>query len=85
MKYVTPELSTNRLILKRGTAADFRVVYEYDFRKLRDICGEFTYIKLDPQMIEEFETYVDEIVLCQKTTFISFTNNKKDMENADFS
>ena len=60
MKYVTPELSTERLILKRGSAEDFKVVYEYDFTKLRDICGEFAYVKLDPKRIEGFENAADE-------------------------
>lgn len=60
MKYTTPELQTERLILKRGTDADFQAVYEYDFRKLRDICGEFEYVKMDPEMLRDFEQYADE-------------------------
>ena len=60
MKYTTPMLTTERLILKRGTFEDFGRVYEYDFRKLRDICGEFVYEKLDPKVIEGFELYADE-------------------------
>ena len=60
MKYTTLPLETERLILKRGSAEDFQTVYEYDFRALRDICGEFAYIKLDPAMLQGFETYADE-------------------------
>ncbi len=60
MYYTTPELSTPRLILKRGSLADFRQVYEYDFRSLRDVCGEFEYIKLDPTLIEGFENAADD-------------------------
>lgn len=37
----TPTLETERLILKKGLPEDFIKVYEYDFTKLRDICGEF--------------------------------------------
>ncbi|MBQ8288900.1 MAG: GNAT family N-acetyltransferase [Clostridia bacterium] len=60
MFYLTPTLSTEHLVLKRGTLEDFQKVYEYDFRKLRDICGEFAYVKLDPQLIKGFETAADE-------------------------
>lgn len=60
MHYTTPELSTPRLILKRGSLADFKKVYEYDFRCLRDVCGELKYVKLDPALIEGFETAADE-------------------------
>ncbi len=44
----------------RGSLEDFQKVYEYDFRKLRDICGEFEFVKQDPSAIEGFETYADE-------------------------
>ena len=60
MKYTTPQLTTERLVLKRGNLEDFQMVYEYDFRKLRDICGECEYEKLDPELIEGFELYADE-------------------------
>ena len=60
MKYITPKLETGRLILKRGSLEDFQKVYEYDFRKLRDICGEFEFVKQDPAVIEGYETYADE-------------------------
>lgn len=60
MKYITPKLETERLILKRGTYEDFVKVYEYDFTKLRDIAGEFEYVKYDPEKLREFETYADE-------------------------
>ena len=60
MKYITPQLTTERLVLNKGTLEDFQRVYEYDFRKLRDICGECEYEKLDPKLIEGFELYADE-------------------------
>lgn len=60
MKYITPKLETKRLILQRGTLEDFQKVYEYDFRKLCDICGEFAMVKQDPAAIAGFETYADE-------------------------
>jgi len=60
MKYITPELTTDRLILKRGTFDDYVAVYEYDFRKLRDICGEFEFVRQDPAKLEGYDTYADE-------------------------
>ena len=51
MKYITPMLETPRLILKRGTKEDYQKVYEYDFTKLRDIAGEFEYIKLSKRLL----------------------------------
>lgn len=59
MKYITPKLETERLILKRGTKEDYQKVYEYDFRKLRDINGEFEYVKQDIEAIKGFDTYAD--------------------------
>ena len=60
--YETPLLETERLILKRGTLEDYEKVYEYDFRKLRDIAGEFEFVKQNPSNIASFavptkETY----------------------------
>lgn len=60
MKYITPQLYSERLVLKRGSAEDYRKVYEYDFRKLRDIAGEFEFVKLDPSELDGFENYADE-------------------------
>jgi len=60
MKRRTPFLSTQRLSLKRGTFNDYMTVYEYDFCKLRDIAGEFTFEKLDVDLIDGFDTYADE-------------------------
>ena len=47
MKYKMPVLETERLILKRGTFDDYEKVYEYDFTKLRNIAGEFEFVKYD--------------------------------------
>ena len=60
--YETPLLETERLILKRGTLEDYEKVYDYDFRKLRDIAGEFEFVKQNPSNIASFavptkETY----------------------------
>ena len=49
MIYETPVLETERLMLKRGTLEDYQKVYEYDFTKLRDINGEFDFVKQDPK------------------------------------
>lgn len=59
MIYITPILETERLILKRGTKEDYQKVYEYDFTKLRDIAGEFEFVKQDPSRIEGFEEPYD--------------------------
>ena len=55
MIYETPQLETERLILKRGTLEDLQKLYEYNFLKLRDIAGEFIFEKQDPKKIEGFE------------------------------
>ena len=60
MKYITPELTAERLILKRGSFDDYVKVYEFDFRQLRDICGEFAFVKQDPAALEGYDTYADE-------------------------
>lgn len=54
MKYITPELETDRLVLKRGSKEDYIKVYEYDFTKLRDVDGEFKYVKLDSSVVYSF-------------------------------
>ncbi len=58
MFYTTPSLETERLYLQRGTAADFVKVYEYNFTCLRDICGEFQYVKCDPALAWCADYYV---------------------------
>lgn len=60
MKYITPTLETERLILKRGSYTDYVKVYEYDFTRLRDINGEFEFVKNNPDSLRGFETYADE-------------------------
>lgn len=47
MIYETPQLETERLILKRGTLEDLKKIYEYNFKKLRDIAGKFVFEKQD--------------------------------------
>lgn len=59
MKYITPTLETERLILKRGSKKDYQEVYEYDFTKLRNINGEFKYVKTLEKDIDGFDTYAD--------------------------
>ena len=55
MIYETPILETERLILKRGTLEDYQKVYEYDFTKLRDINGEFEFVKQDLKKTKGYE------------------------------
>ena len=60
MKYKIPTLQTERLILKRGSYEDYVKVYEYDFTRLRNIEGEFEFVKYDPEKLRGFESYADE-------------------------
>lgn len=60
MKRHTPFLSTKRLIMKKGVYNDYLIVYEYDFRKLRNIAGEFVFEKLHPSDIDGFDTYAED-------------------------
>lgn len=60
MIYKTPLLETERLILKRGIKSDYEKVYEWDLTKLRNIAGEFEYVKTDLSQIEGFDTYADD-------------------------
>ena len=46
-------LETDRLFLKPGSLEDYYKVYEYDLLKLRDINGEFEFVKQDPKYIKE--------------------------------
>ena len=50
----TKPLETDRLFLKRGIEEDYCKVYEYDFRKLRDINNEFELVKHDLSQIADF-------------------------------
>ena len=59
-KYITPTLKTNRLILKKGTYEDYVKVYEYDFTRLRNIAGEFEFVKYDPEKLRGWENIADE-------------------------
>ena len=52
MNYETIELRTKRLIIKKGTKEDFLKVYEYDFKKLKNIDGECVLLKQDLNKIE---------------------------------
>lgn len=60
MKYIIPVLETDRLIIKKGSYEDYVKVYEYDFTRLRNIAGEFEFVKNDPEKLRGFETYADE-------------------------
>lgn len=60
MFFKTPGLETEKLILKKGTPEDFIKVYEYNFTKLRDICGEFEFVKNDPKISASFATDSEE-------------------------
>ncbi|MCD8562441.1 MAG: GNAT family N-acetyltransferase [Bacilli bacterium] len=59
MKLLTHNLETKRLILKKGSIEDYRLVYEFDFTKLRNINGEFEFVKQDLDKIVGFDTYAD--------------------------
>ena len=61
MKYIIPTLETERLILKKGKYEDYVKVYEYDLTRLRNIAGEFEYVKYDPKKLKGIETYADDV------------------------
>lgn len=86
MMYETPQLETERLILKRGTLEDLQKVYEYNFSKLRDVAGEFVFEKQDPKKLEgweipEPETY--DWVIYLKETMEPIGNVTADREQKD--
>lgn len=60
MKYETPILETDRLILKRGTYEDFVKVYEYDFTYLRNIALKFEFVKYNPEKLKGWENAGDD-------------------------
>lgn len=60
MIYTTPSLETERLFLKRGTLEDYQKVYEYDFTKLRNIAGEFEFVKQDLNNLYNYSVYASE-------------------------
>jgi len=60
--YQTNLIQSERLILKKGTVNDYLAVYEYDFTKLRDIDGEFEYVKQDLEQIKKmFEPNIEQV------------------------
>lgn len=86
MIYITPQLDTERLLLKRGTIEDYKKVYEYDFRKLREINGEFEYVKYDGAKIEGWEKPYDnsyDWIVYLKDNFIPIANITADRERKD--
>jgi len=59
--YKTEQIQSERLILKKGTIADYLTVYEYDFTKLRDIDGKFEYVKQDLEKFKKsFEPSIEQ-------------------------
>ncbi len=50
----TKPLETQRLLLKRGNKEDYCKVYEYDFRKLRNINNEFEFVKQDLSKLDNW-------------------------------
>ena len=88
MYYETPELETERLILKRGDVSDYRKVYEYDFRKLRDINNVFEFVKLPEGSVDYFaepeENTYDWIVFL-KDGMVPISNIVADREREDIS
>lgn len=87
MIYETPKLETERLILKRGTYEDFVKVYEYDFTRLRNINGEFEFVKYDPEKLKGYEELADEpytidFILYKKSDLIPIGNLTLDRYNS---
>lgn len=86
----TPTLKTERLVLKRGTYDDYVKVYEYDMTKLRNINGEFEYVKKNPEEIREYETYaleedkVIDFIIYLKDTMYPIGNLVYDRYNKEY-
>ena len=59
MNCVVPVIETGRLLLKKGNYDDFSRVYEYDFTRLKNIEGEFMFVKNNPEDIKLFFDYSD--------------------------
>lgn len=86
MIYITPVIETDRLILKRGILEDYKKVYEYDFTKLRDINGEFEFVKQDLSKIEGFDEVYPESydwIIYLKDSNIPIGNVVADRERKD--
>ena len=89
MKYITPILYTERLVLKKGSLEDYEKVYEYDFRELRDINGTFRLVKQNIHDIKGFDTYADETdevfdwIIYLKDDNIPIANITADREKKD--
>ncbi len=88
MYYKTPVLESERLILKRGDVPDYRKVYEYDFRKLRDINGVFEFVKLPVGSVDYFADDEEDIydwIVYLKDGMIPIANITADRERSDIS
>lgn len=86
MKYETPILETDRLILKKGTLDDLKKVYEYNFSKLRNIAGEFKFEKFDPKRLEDWnldEPETFDWIMYLKENMRPIGNIVADRENKD--
>lgn len=69
--YQTNLIKSDRLILKKGTIDDYLTVYEYDFTKLRDIDGEFEFVKQDLTRIKKmFEPNIEQFHKDNETAHI---------------
>lgn len=45
--------------MNRENQSDYKKVYEFDFTKLRNINGEFEFVKLEPKEVEGYEISYD--------------------------
>ena len=62
-KYETVELTTENLVIKKGTSQDCIKIYEYDMLKCRGIAGEDVIVKSDRE-INFIGDNVDEYYNC---------------------
>ena len=89
MKYITPKLNTERLILKKGNFEDYAKVYEYDFLKLRGINEEISLVKQNIEDIKGFDTYAEtndgvfDWIVYLKNESIPIANIIADRENKE--
>lgn len=81
MNYETVELCTKRLIIKKGSKEDFLRVYEYDFRKLKNVDGQCALVKQDQDKIESWfiggmKKYYSKIKKAHMFDWIVYLNNE---------
>lgn len=80
MEYETVRLATKRLILDKGKTEDFLKVYQYDFKKLKNIDGQCVLVPQDLNKIKSLfaggmKKYYSKIQKAHMFDWIVYLNN----------